>query len=276
MDETTAPVLDPGRGKTKTGYLWALARDDRPFGGADPPYASGVGRGLIGIVPALEPSRIFFVHPDELDQVFDTEVGGPHRCCGHRAPCRGGTPSRTLPDKQAHVLDELVTCRNQVIEMMTAEGNRARQIDNKRLKMRIERVCGKRLSSDGALHGRTCRLPPQSRDRRLLSTPSGGRKVQKARAHSLHTQAPRHPQCHLETAYLMASCLTNKTVAHLRSLRAEILYSSSRQFCRTSAEAGHHTHSQEVTKGAAAPPSDKGSRLPRRIRTTTCPFGMIH
>ena len=30
MDETTAPVLDPGRGVTKTGYLWALARDDRP------------------------------------------------------------------------------------------------------------------------------------------------------------------------------------------------------------------------------------------------------
>lgn len=29
MDETTAPVLDPGRGKTRTGYLWALARDDR-------------------------------------------------------------------------------------------------------------------------------------------------------------------------------------------------------------------------------------------------------
>ena len=29
LDETTAPVLDPGRGRTKTGYLWALARDDR-------------------------------------------------------------------------------------------------------------------------------------------------------------------------------------------------------------------------------------------------------
>ena len=29
-DETTAPVLDPGRGKTKTGQLWAYARDDRP------------------------------------------------------------------------------------------------------------------------------------------------------------------------------------------------------------------------------------------------------
>ncbi len=36
-DETTAPVLDPGRGKTKTGQLWAYARDDRPWQGADPP-----------------------------------------------------------------------------------------------------------------------------------------------------------------------------------------------------------------------------------------------
>ena len=46
MDETTAPVLDPERGVTKTGYLWALARDDRPSGGKDPPgvvyfYAPG-------------------------------------------------------------------------------------------------------------------------------------------------------------------------------------------------------------------------------------------
>jgi transposase len=36
-DETTAPVLDPGRGRTKTGQLWAYARDDRPWGGAEPP-----------------------------------------------------------------------------------------------------------------------------------------------------------------------------------------------------------------------------------------------
>src|SRR3546814_13843725 len=46
MDETRAPVLDPGRRKTKTGYFWALARDDRPWGGEDPPgvaftYAPG-------------------------------------------------------------------------------------------------------------------------------------------------------------------------------------------------------------------------------------------
>src|SRR3954465_11189265 len=41
-DETTAPVLDPGRGRTKTGQFWAYARDDRPWGGADPPGAAYV------------------------------------------------------------------------------------------------------------------------------------------------------------------------------------------------------------------------------------------
>jgi transposase len=47
-DETTMPVLDPGRSKTKKGYAWAIARDDRPWGGADPSavvlrYAPGRG-----------------------------------------------------------------------------------------------------------------------------------------------------------------------------------------------------------------------------------------
>ena len=36
-DETPAPVLDPGRGRTKTGQLFAYARDDRPWAGSDPP-----------------------------------------------------------------------------------------------------------------------------------------------------------------------------------------------------------------------------------------------
>jgi hypothetical protein len=35
-DETTLPVLDPGRGKVKKGFAWALARDDRRWGGIDP------------------------------------------------------------------------------------------------------------------------------------------------------------------------------------------------------------------------------------------------
>src|SRR4051794_21464831 len=36
-DDTTLPVLDPGRGRTKTGRLWGYAVDDRPWGGTTPP-----------------------------------------------------------------------------------------------------------------------------------------------------------------------------------------------------------------------------------------------
>jgi transposase len=39
-DDTPVPVLDPGRGKTKTGRLWALVRDERPWGGPAPPAVS--------------------------------------------------------------------------------------------------------------------------------------------------------------------------------------------------------------------------------------------
>ncbi|WP_247407546.1 IS66 family transposase [Bradyrhizobium sp. 76] len=46
MDETTAPVLDPGRGQKKKGYFWTVVSDDR--GHSDPSplivlfrYASG-------------------------------------------------------------------------------------------------------------------------------------------------------------------------------------------------------------------------------------------
>jgi transposase len=48
VDETTAPVLDPGRGRTKKGYFWVLARDDRPWCGRAPPavvYSYAPGRG---------------------------------------------------------------------------------------------------------------------------------------------------------------------------------------------------------------------------------------
>src|SRR5512134_215114 len=38
-DDTPVPVLDPGRGRTKTGRLWVYVRDDRPSGDASPPAA---------------------------------------------------------------------------------------------------------------------------------------------------------------------------------------------------------------------------------------------
>src|ERR671932_543168 len=36
-DDTRLPVLDPGRGRTKTGCLWGYAVDDRPWQGSTPP-----------------------------------------------------------------------------------------------------------------------------------------------------------------------------------------------------------------------------------------------
>lgn len=36
-DETPLPVLDPGRGRTKVCQFWAIATDDRPWGGLAPP-----------------------------------------------------------------------------------------------------------------------------------------------------------------------------------------------------------------------------------------------
>ena len=39
-DETSLPTLAPGSGKTKTAWLWTYARDDRPFGGDDPPMVA--------------------------------------------------------------------------------------------------------------------------------------------------------------------------------------------------------------------------------------------
>lgn len=46
MDAPPAPVLALGCKRTRTGYFWALVRDDRPWGGENPPgvtfsYAPG-------------------------------------------------------------------------------------------------------------------------------------------------------------------------------------------------------------------------------------------
>src|ERR1700736_1770299 len=60
VDETRAPVLDPGRGRTKTGYFWAVARDDRPWSGTDPPavaYTYAPGRGAVHALKLLETYR---------------------------------------------------------------------------------------------------------------------------------------------------------------------------------------------------------------------------
>jgi transposase len=86
MDETRAPVLDPGRGRTKTGYLWAVLRDDRGHGGADPPL----------VVYHYAPGRSG-EHAERILEGFDGVLqvdgyGGYHRLA--RPGRRGGAPLR--------------------------------------------------------------------------------------------------------------------------------------------------------------------------------------
>jgi transposase IS66 family protein len=53
VDETTVPVLDPGRGRTKTGQLWAYAADDRPWGGLDPPGSAPIASEALNHIAAF-------------------------------------------------------------------------------------------------------------------------------------------------------------------------------------------------------------------------------
>jgi hypothetical protein len=60
MDETRAPVLDPGRRTTKTGWFWAMVSDDRGHGGAGPPivmFHYAPGRGGVHAVRLLDGYR---------------------------------------------------------------------------------------------------------------------------------------------------------------------------------------------------------------------------
>lgn len=84
VDETTAPVLDPGRGKTKTGYLWAVLRDDRGWGGPQPP----------GVVFHYRPGRSG-EHAEDILSGFEGTIqvdayGGYHRLS--KATRTGGKP----------------------------------------------------------------------------------------------------------------------------------------------------------------------------------------
>ena len=79
-DDTTVPVL--AKGKTRTGRLWTYVRDDRPFGGPDPPAA------------------VFFYSPDRggehpeqhLAGYAGSDAGG--RLCGVQPALRGRPQAR--------------------------------------------------------------------------------------------------------------------------------------------------------------------------------------
>ena len=63
MDETYVPVLAPGTGKVRKDFLWAILRDQRGWGGADPPIVAragprtGGGRGPRSAIPGSATAR---------------------------------------------------------------------------------------------------------------------------------------------------------------------------------------------------------------------------
>lgn len=79
VDETRAPVLEPGRGRTKSGYLWAISRDDRPWGGTSPP----------AVAYTYAPGR----HADYAVQLLKDYVGTV-QCDGYAAYKRLADPRR--------------------------------------------------------------------------------------------------------------------------------------------------------------------------------------
>src|SRR4030088_624679 len=80
-DETTAPVLDPGRGCTKTGQLWAYAADDWPWGGCDPP-------GAVYVYAPDRKSERPITHLEGFKGILQVEVNAGYRKLADRGDVR--------------------------------------------------------------------------------------------------------------------------------------------------------------------------------------------
>ena len=62
-DDTPVPVLDPGRGRTKTGRLWVYARDQRPSAFAASISCSPAARIFPAVINRSACSVLFLDHP---------------------------------------------------------------------------------------------------------------------------------------------------------------------------------------------------------------------
>jgi transposase len=110
-DETTMPVLDPGRGQTKTGFAWAMARDDRPWGGTDP----------LAVVFRYAPGR-----GAEHARALLAGYTGILQCDGYAAykglaTLEGGGPGATLAFCWAHVRREFIELARKKTAPIAAE-----------------------------------------------------------------------------------------------------------------------------------------------------------
>jgi transposase len=122
-DDTPVPVLDPGRGRTKTGRLWTLVRDERPWGGPAPPAA------------------FYLYSPDRKGEHAEALLGA---CRGHlHADGYAGFNTLYAPDPKTQIprLTE-VACwahaRRKVYEVHVATGSAAAQLILERMSALFE------------------------------------------------------------------------------------------------------------------------------------------
>ena len=105
VDETKAPVLDPGRGRVKEGYFWAAARDDRSWGGKDPSavaFAYAPGRGAIHGLKLLDDYRGVV----QCDGYAAYKRSPPRRpTAGSRSPSAGPPETPVLRPRQGRSAD---------------------------------------------------------------------------------------------------------------------------------------------------------------------------
>ena len=80
LDETTVRVLDPGRGKTKTGYMWTMARDERGWSGPDP-----AGGACMSMCPAAAASMARSCSRASRERCRSTAIPGTTGCAGRTA-----------------------------------------------------------------------------------------------------------------------------------------------------------------------------------------------
>ncbi|WP_247391960.1 IS66 family transposase [Bradyrhizobium sp. 35] len=106
MDETTAPVLDPGRGQTKKGYFWAIVSDHRGHSGLDR------SRSIAGAVDAralLEPfaaalRRFVKLARNSKSPIAEAAVQHIAQLYAIEAMVRGSSPDIRLAARREHSL----------------------------------------------------------------------------------------------------------------------------------------------------------------------------
>ena len=81
VDETRAPVLDPGRGRTKTGYFWSIARDDRAWRAAPARRPSFIPMHQ-GAAPSMPGRCSPAIAASAMRRICGLQTVGSSRACG--------------------------------------------------------------------------------------------------------------------------------------------------------------------------------------------------